>query len=802
MLENKPSTYKRASTLLTIFFASFFSIIATAQPTDTADVNAQNITTQLNTINQKILNKNNGYEELTLVLHNINVLQRQVTSCIKEGQTRLDKINHLLNQIKLSNTTISDTASYNYILREKTNKLTQIKTCEFLNYRLEEIQDIATDKINRVNKFKLLKRIPMWDKINFNLFSNINLNLESVYQHSGIGELNKMHWLALALIGLLGSTFALVLRKTNTSQTNSANNLSKDYIPYILPFGLVCACLNVMFPYTNPAPAIILIINALSLYSVILFLTRLYFMTGMKREPSFSTLHFFQFFIALITNFYVLVLQFLFFENASIPLKYVNFIYVTYIILVLKLLVTYMTGLKQWLTEKMVVTIQTRVFIVATVSLVAYTLYIIAGTLSLSSDFFTLLDTLYITLLDLAYFWLIAVFLNHWVATNYRKKAEHILKIICLSSIIAAWCGYHYLAIALIPNLILTAVVIILILDVNEFFKRTYFRLSDPNQVWSQKLRYFMGLHADDKLTELYVMRLVFTTPAIIWGIFTMMEIWGITPYQILNMLSKVHDGVAIFGATIRPTLVLRAATVFCMIVLTGRTLATYIIRKKMMHEEKHTQIMFLALVQYLSFTVGILMALYIAGFNLKNLVVVAGALSVGLGFGLQSFAKDFISGLVIMINKPIKIGDHIEVGERNINEGFIRRIGALSTQLHTLTHSDVIIPNSEIVTKVITNFTFSNNALSRINIAVNLDKNSDFELAKQLLLDIAIKNPNVVQEPPYEPVVLFELYELNLWCVINDVNRKEIIISDLNLEIAYAFKDMLLTSDSDDDAT
>ena len=721
MSKNKPSIIKRGSILLMIFFTVFFSIITNAQATDSTEFNAANITIQLDAINQTILNKNNNYEGLTQALHEINTLQRQITLCIKSGQTRLDKISHLLDTKELSGIFMHDKQSWNYLLKEKDIKLTQVESCSFLNYKLEEIRDIATNQINKVSKYRLFEKTPISYNINAALFSNSHFSLNALYQHSGIKQL---------------------------------------------------------------------IINALALYMLTIFVIKLCFMIGIKKTQSSITMTIFQTSIFLISLVYMLTVETVLTHHISVSLEFVDFIDITYVVVILRLIVACVSGFKQWMPENLVVKIQKRLFIIATLILSGYIFAIILGTQPISPDLFTLLDSIYITLLNIAYFWLVSLFLDPLITRNYHKTAQITLGIICLSNIIVAWCGYQYFAIAFVTDLIVTIIVLIIILDVNTFIKRIYFLLSEPNQILSQKLRYVLGINTDKKLVELYIMRLSLVLPITLLCTLCILEIWGVTRYQVFNLLMKLHGGVSIFGIIIEPILVLRAGFIFCAILLAGRMLATLIVRKNMSEEDKHTQIMVHSLIHYFSFTIGLLIALFIAGVNLKSLVFVAGALSVGLGFGLQSFAKDFISGLVILINKPIKIGDHIEVGDRNKNEGIIKKIGAFSTQLHTLSYSDVIIPNSEMITRSFTNFTFHNNALSRINISIKLDKSDDLELAKHLLLDIASKNSNVLQKPPYEPIVLCDLYELTLWCVINDVNHKERVLSELNFSIGYAFND------------
>lgn len=779
------SVNKRCFILLTILFSTIFSIIAIAQPTNLPKINTQIMAEQLNIISQSVLSNTNDYEGLSQTISEINALQHQINGCIESGKTQLNKINPLLREFELS----KDAGSYNYLFKEKNNKLTQVTSCQFINYRLEEIRDIAIDQINHINKAKLGKKIPFWNQFNANLFFNVKLSLNAIYQKSGIDLLNSMYIPRLALAFLLGLILALILIKISSRYVDPAINITKRYIIYILPLGLVCLYMNNIFAHTTPTPIIIQLINAVAIYTITLYIIGLCLRPGMKKNPWPKAMLIFQGTVLMSCILYIFTIQFSLFNSITIPLKFFDLSYAIWFAVLIRLSIAFITDRKPWLTTNLAVTIQRRAFIIATVTLLCYIVSTILSTQALPPFFLTLLDTLYITLLNLAYFFLIKVFIHHIMTERYRKPADIILKACCFLSIIAAWFGYHYLAIMLIPNLIITAVIIVIILDVIRFNKNIYILLNDPNQPTSKKLRYILGVKSEKNLVELLIFRVFFTLPVIALGIVSIFEIWGATRYQISNILITIHDGVPLLGATLRPALVVRAACFFCIIVLMGRALATYIVRNKLVDEEKHSKMMATSLIHYMSFTIGLLIALYIAGLNLRGIVVIAGALSVGLGFGLQNFAKDLISGLLIMFNKPIKIGDHIVVGDHLINEGFVKKIGAFSTQLHTMSHSDLIIPNSEIITKIITNFTFRNNKLARIKITVTLDKNSDFDVSMKRLLNIAANNPGVVQDPPYQPVVLFELDDLNLWCVINDVNKKELILSDLNFAIANAFK-------------
>lgn len=154
-------------------------------------------------------------------------------------------------------------------------------------------------------------------------------------------------------------------------------------------------------------------------------------------------------------------------------------------------------------------------------------------------------------------------------------------------------------------------------------------------------------------------------------------------------------------------------------------------------------------------------------GIDLQKITLVAGALSIGIGFGLQAVVSNFISGLILLAERPIRVGDIINVkGE----EGAVRRIHVRATEIETADRASVIIPNSELITGVVKNWTHAN-TLARIVLKVGVAYDSDAEKVRDLLLDITRRHPNVLQAPA--PIVfLTSLGENGINFEINAVVR------------------------------
>ncbi len=155
--------------------------------------------------------------------------------------------------------------------------------------------------------------------------------------------------------------------------------------------------------------------------------------------------------------------------------------------------------------------------------------------------------------------------------------------------------------------------------------------------------------------------------------------------------------------------------------------------------------------VGYIGILVAALMAFSYAGFNLSSLAIVAGALSVGIGFGLQSVVSNFVSGLILLAERPIKVGDLVVVGGE---EGYVRKISVRSTEIETFDRAHVLIPNSFFITEKVKNWTLRNNS-GRVTIAVGVAYGCNPRLVKDTLLRVARGHPNVMWSP--EPFVDFQ---------------------------------------------
>jgi small-conductance mechanosensitive channel len=159
----------------------------------------------------------------------------------------------------------------------------------------------------------------------------------------------------------------------------------------------------------------------------------------------------------------------------------------------------------------------------------------------------------------------------------------------------------------------------------------------------------------------------------------------------------------------------------------------------------------FSLMIRYTFIVIGFVLALAGAGLEYSKIAIGMGALGIGIGFGLQNIVNNFMSGIILAIERPIKIGDIVKVGEI---EGEVKDIGLRASQIKTWDGADVIVPNGSLISEKLINWTL-NDRNRRLEIEVKLDLESDVLAASQVILDTANTVPKVLKNP--KPSVNFE---------------------------------------------
>lgn len=191
----------------------------------------------------------------------------------------------------------------------------------------------------------------------------------------------------------------------------------------------------------------------------------------------------------------------------------------------------------------------------------------------------------------------------------------------------------------------------------------------------------------------------------------------------------------------------------------------------------------------YIIVTIGIVLAFQFIGIDLSGLAVILGFLSVGIGFGLQNITSNFISGLILLFERPIKVGDRVTV---NDTEGDVENINMRSTTIKTLNNISIIVPNSDFISSSVINWSHGDSKI-RVDLDIGVSYNSDLDLVLQVLKDIAHSNKEVLDDP--EPEVHLREFgdsswnmKLRVW--IPNPKRHYYVRSDINCEIVRKFRE------------
>jgi small-conductance mechanosensitive channel len=192
---------------------------------------------------------------------------------------------------------------------------------------------------------------------------------------------------------------------------------------------------------------------------------------------------------------------------------------------------------------------------------------------------------------------------------------------------------------------------------------------------------------------------------------------------------------------------------------------------------------------RYAVIIVGALIALDTVGISLSSLAALGAVLMVGIGFGLQNITQNFISGLIILLERPIKVGDKVKV--QGVS-GKVVEIGARSTLIHTRDDIAIIVPNSQFISEQVVNESFSGEQI-RLHLEVGVSYSSDPERVKEILLEIAREHKVILNDP--EPRVFFKNFgdssldfALTIW--VRELWHYERIMSDLRFAVMRKFKE------------
>lgn len=265
---------------------------------------------------------------------------------------------------------------------------------------------------------------------------------------------------------------------------------------------------------------------------------------------------------------------------------------------------------------------------------------------------------------------------------------------------------------------------------------------------------------------------------------------FGVNGDDLSGALRRTVTGLSIGSVTISPGAIIAALVVFAVGMVATRAFQRWLDTRFLPHTRMDVGLKTSVRtgLGYLGVIFAGMVAFSVAGFNLQNVAIIAGALSVGVGFGLQSIVNNFVSGLILLAERPIKAGDWIVVGAE---QGYVKRINVRSTEIETFDRSTVIVPNSDLISGVVKNWMHNDNS-GRVIVDVRVPFRSDPDAVHDLLLAVAQAHPNVLAYP--EAKVYLSNFgesalEFQLFCYLGNVDYMLSTKSELRFEVFRALR-------------
>jgi small-conductance mechanosensitive channel len=249
---------------------------------------------------------------------------------------------------------------------------------------------------------------------------------------------------------------------------------------------------------------------------------------------------------------------------------------------------------------------------------------------------------------------------------------------------------------------------------------------------------------------------------------------------------------VTLGGVPITILFLIKGATFVVLLILTSHYTMSLLRNRILIYTamEEGQRYAVARVASYIVFILGMVIALQSLGVNLNSLVVVGGALGIGVGFGLQAIVSNFVAGLILLLEQPLKLGDRIEVGG---TFGDVVQLRGRSTWIQTNDNVVIIVPNSEFINQRVINWT-ANDRQVRIAMPVGVSYGSDPSMVRELLARVATQHPDVLESPA--PEIIFQDFgdssldfELRIW-TIRQVQTPQRLKSDLYFAIFKAFRE------------
>jgi len=706
------------------------------------DFNITDANKDFDQINLKLSSQNLNLKDLTNAIKKLQKLNNFAQECIENTQKKINNLNNLLitpstpeTKDKPSLNQENSTADQVYLQTESKRLTNEQAQCRLFSIRASEAISVYQSTVAELKKEETFSQtLPIWHSIP-KLINNIKT--DRLFNQNPNIDISLVSWNYLAITLLLAfiSAFYIFYYFSNVTKFKKIFRIKDEKLEWVISLFINnWMLINLIWfkIYLPDSGSIANLCQKLAIFASLIFLN--HFIFSIKRVRAL---------------FYWYTLDFKYFDQLISVIIY---------ILLLR-------SIGQWIKPLLEPT--------KTFSIVAQTIFL-----------------LLILVLNIKYvFRFVNQSLNFkWIRT-YQKKLKGIAIVFSLTCLICDVLGYHVLAMRLLSAGMIIMFIIfctsLLMLGIQKIY---IMAVSAPQ---NNKIRYLFGYKENGNYTELLILKISLQLLTIAGSLYLIGQSMGFISYYVDLTYLPLINGITLGNFTLYPARIVFGFIIFCVLFLLCRILSTAISRYHQFENEEDTQVAVASILNYVGFTLALIAALLTAGFNFTGLAIVAGALSVGIGLGLQSIVNNFVSGLILLIEKPIKPGDRINVDGV---EGTVKKIRVRSTQIITPQREDIIVPNSDLVTRRVTNYMYTDKYLSIIS-QITVAYDSDLKLINDLLLQAAYAHEDIIKTGRQKPHVLFKGFGdhtlvFQLWCLIRDANKKSMISSDLNYSIFKLFNE------------
>ena len=751
-MKSKQPHIKTILLLLLFLLAAFCNAYAAPIPAISFDVSQANRT--LDQINIKLSIEDVNVKNLGNASALLSDLQDKAKECVKETQADLNKINEKWEETQRGIKTGAELTSAQKYLKNKRDKLkTRRSECRLFALRSDEAIAAFTATAKKLSKKELLKITPNFFeeivsiKIIVQEFFN-TFDTSLLYKESGLKQLFYFVPISILIVLLLFGIISNIKLKKIFTHYEETKALEKFSDKMQLTF-----------------------VHVFKKYSLALILPLM---------------------VALVSTIRSIIAG----QASYLMLGcYAAFLYASSLLLIQLLFYPYyekraICGLGTHIAYPLV----NRLKILATICLFGFVFYVLFHNQPYSKAATGLSRTIFITFFTLSLMSILWLVTRISFVKNKRRILSFFLSFLltCLLTaiVVTEWLGYENLVNYILINISLTLLLSFSAFLIHKIITATLRNLSIKQLPLQKGFRQYLGYKKTRRMPEITFFVIMILT--FLWSSFVvlLLNIWG----DFSNFTNWIVYGFKTNNITIIPSRILFSFLFFISLLISIRFLKTFVeICGEKYAKGENIYLAWAAILNYIGISIALLISLLVAGINFAGLAIIAGALSVGIGFGLQNIVNNFLSGIILLIERPIKPGDRVAIGDV---EGYVKKISIRSTQIETISdRSDIIVPNALLISEKVTNLMFRD-FYGKISIHVGVAYGSDTELVKKTLLEVAHAHPEIVKDDPLNlPIVLFREFgdhslKFILFCLIRNVNLKYMVLSELHFALEKAFKE------------